>query len=787
MNTKLFFVATIFLIITAKTNVYASDWQETTLRLDGVSSLEKTHEGIYAGEFDMRSWLNPYRGIYLSTDLGESWSEAGLQDRGVTGLSYDKQNRRLYASTYYSVFDPNSGASRGGLFYQENGDWFHTGPSVSTASVLALPQVLLLGTNAHGLWVSHNQGQTWAQKIGSGYFGPKFRVIKQSSHRLFVHDEFNLYFSDDWGQTFATIPALKDEKIADLVGNGTTVIAGTSNYRGAFISTNNGVSWKKIQQFEGKVVGKLKYYPINSTFYAYVKDSIESNIYYSTDCITWIKTGLTIDTVNSIEWIFSEPSILMAAVANNGVFKTKLTINPSKINPIFSAPWQTSNESELTDKISTFFDHAYPFLGYSLYSEPVGNATTTTNYLGITHAEPFMYYSSHDGIDFALPFDTQVQAVANGTAQYYYQPNGLGHYIKLTHNDEPYQTVYGHLQQYPSKAFENAKTVSTGDVIGKIGMSGRTTGPHLHFTVIKDLNNDGNFENDIPQGKTDPFGWQNPSIKDPWESYSWTDDSGNHTSHESNYLWTDPIQTNISYTGKNNLLKNEHVEINLVGTPQEKLTGVLKRIPTQSISNALPEVTPISQLAFQIDLFNNFGEQINNLAQPIPMVFHLATENLVNINTQSLKIFHYDENLNKWEELVTTYLPETNLIQTLTNKFSIFAVFGQKSDRNPPQSQINVTGAKHYGNYIGEVTIEILVQDTDYQSQVKYSFIKINEGEWEKYTKPFNIIEPGEYNLFYKSMDEYENMESEKTISFTLLPTVTKNIVKIKNTNFYIN
>lgn len=778
------FVLTIFLVIKCEKALLAMDWNLTQLRLDGITSIEKTHNAIYAGEFDTRSWLNPYRGIYKSTDLGETWQQAGLQDRGVTSLSYEKTSKRLYASTYYSVFDPNSGTNKGGLFYLDTGTWYHTGPSVSTASVLALPEVILLGTNAHGLWVSHDGAQTWTQKIGSGYFGPKFRVIRQSGEKILAHDEFNVYESSDWGNTFSTIAALKDEKIADIVGNGQNIVAGTSNFRGAFVSYNNGNTWSKIQQFEGKIVGKLAYFPLNSTFYAYVKDNTTSFIYASNDLKTWQNISFPNLTVSSIQWVFSEPSNLFAAAANSGVYKAQIVIAPIQIQSLFSNPWETTVESELTDKISSFFDHAYPFLGYWLYSEPEKDAATTTNYLGLTDKEPFLYYSSHDGIDFALPFGTEVQAVSDGIAKYYYQKNGLGHYIELTHVNEPYQTLYGHLQELPSKDYSTAKAVHQGDVLGKIGMSGRTTGPHLHFTVIKDLEMDSNFENDIAQGKTDPFGWQNPKISDPWENYTWSDSAGDHTSSNNIYLWKNPLQTYAAYSSTDSTKITNNFDIRFLNHAQQSLTAVIKRIPSKSIT-PIQKTIPFSNLVYNIELFDHFGEIVTQTQNPLELVFSYANENINNIKDETINIYHLTKD-NSWE-LVPSVNDTTNKTLTaLATNFSTYAVFGQKNDFLPPQTQIQLIGTIFNEQYINQVQVTLQAQDIDYQSNVKHTFYKVNDQEWQEYTSPFFINDSGNYTISYKSIDEHENMELEQVSTFSI-DTPKGNKVTIKSAIFSTN
>lgn len=88
----------------------------------------------------------------------------------------------------------------------------------------------------------------------------------------------------------------------------------------------------------------------------------------------------------------------------------------------------------------------------------------------------------HDGLDISVAIGTVVEAPADGVVVFANRESGLGRLLKLNHG-YGYTTVYGHLDRFLVK--EGAK-VTRGQAIGRVGMSGRTTGPHLHYEVWKD-------------------------------------------------------------------------------------------------------------------------------------------------------------------------------------------------------------------------------------------------------------------------------------------------------------
>ncbi|MBR2299702.1 MAG: peptidoglycan DD-metalloendopeptidase family protein [Alphaproteobacteria bacterium] len=92
-------------------------------------------------------------------------------------------------------------------------------------------------------------------------------------------------------------------------------------------------------------------------------------------------------------------------------------------------------------------------------------------------------YRMHSGVDYAAPQGTKVYASGDGTVTKAKWVNGYGNYVTIRHNSE-YSTGYGHLKAY-AKGIRPGVRVKQGQVIAYVGSTGRSTGPHLHFEVIR--------------------------------------------------------------------------------------------------------------------------------------------------------------------------------------------------------------------------------------------------------------------------------------------------------------
>ena len=92
-------------------------------------------------------------------------------------------------------------------------------------------------------------------------------------------------------------------------------------------------------------------------------------------------------------------------------------------------------------------------------------------------------YRVHWGVDYAAPKGTKIYAGGDGVVQMAKYNGAYGNYVKIRHNSE-YSTAYGHMWKF-AKGIRPGVRVKQGQVIGYVGSTGRSTGPHLHYEVLQ--------------------------------------------------------------------------------------------------------------------------------------------------------------------------------------------------------------------------------------------------------------------------------------------------------------
>ena len=118
----------------------------------------------------------------------------------------------------------------------------------------------------------------------------------------------------------------------------------------------------------------------------------------------------------------------------------------------------------------------------ALMRTPINGARLSSGYG--TRRHPILGFNKmHRGVDFAAPIGTPILAAGSGTIVYRSRNGAYGNYVRIRHNSI-YSTAYAHLSKF-SRSLTKGSRVRQGQVIGYVGTTGRSTGPHLHYEILK--------------------------------------------------------------------------------------------------------------------------------------------------------------------------------------------------------------------------------------------------------------------------------------------------------------
>jgi len=151
--------------------------------------------------------------------------------------------------------------------------------------------------------------------------------------------------------------------------------------------------------------------------------------------------------------------------------------------------------------ISDYYDDTGKILRSQFLKAPVKFSRISSRY---NLKRRIRYYGNrirpHKGTDFAAPIGTPIMATANGTVTASTRRGGNGKYVKIRHNGT-YSTQYLHMKNQNVKV---GQTVKQGDVIGWIGMTGNTGGPHVCYRFWKNGRQVDPLREKLPEAKPMP-------------------------------------------------------------------------------------------------------------------------------------------------------------------------------------------------------------------------------------------------------------------------------------------
>ena len=135
----------------------------------------------------------------------------------------------------------------------------------------------------------------------------------------------------------------------------------------------------------------------------------------------------------------------------------------------------------------------------TLMKTPINGARLSSSF-GFRRHPILGFNKLHQGTDFAAKTGTPIMASGSGVVVMAQKYKGYGNYVKIRHNST-YETAYAHMSKY-GRGIRKGVRVNQGQIIGYVGSTGLSTGPHLHYEVIASGKRVNSQRLKLPTGKT---------------------------------------------------------------------------------------------------------------------------------------------------------------------------------------------------------------------------------------------------------------------------------------------
>ena len=453
------------------------------------------------------------------------------------------------------------------------------------------------------------------------------------------------------------------------------------------------------------------------------------------------------------------------------------TPTPTPVPPFLDLPWDYETKglsfNEAALNINSFFDHEYPFLSAGL-SDPLGTENSVIIYKGPPQST--RKYSRHDGYDYGTPAKVEngdfVLSAAAGVATYVNSCGACGNVIHIDHGNG-YQTRYYHLQSnglitnIPGQSVH----VNAGEQIGKVGATGNVDPPgedgaHIHFMVVQDKDGNGNFNDNIPDGVTDPFGWQSES-PDPWENYTFSYNGLDRTGNKSYYLWNeniDGLSTSLSANG-GVFTSGRNSAIFPAGATNQNLLLEIFSSPMQKLSDLISSIGSTVQIIAK----DSLGNPVTTFNKPLTVEINFVGFDLSRFLIDTISIYSSSDGIT-WQKEPTIVDLLNQKATTEVNHLTQFALMAERLDVIPPITTAILSGDKGENNwYRSDVTLSLSLQDNQGGLGVDYTLFDIDDrGNWDTYLSPLIATNEGHFKYNFYSVDKDGNIEEEKTTEFNI-------------------
>lgn len=438
--------------------------------------------------------------------------------------------------------------------------------------------------------------------------------------------------------------------------------------------------------------------------------------------------------------------------------------------PFLDLPWDYKSQGKTFENIiynpNSWFDHHYPLQNIFCCVQQV---------LRYDGKEFTGYYRSHSGYDYGVrhgvSFNTPVLAAASGYATFVAKlhSGGAGNVIKIDHGNG-YQTWYEHLVDSTSIVNDESQKifVQKGQEIGKTGFTGNVSpqgagGAHIHFSVFKDINGNGSFNDDYPYGLVDPLGWEG-DYTDPWTEYG----SGDKHGAPSSNLFIKRVKLQEQAVSKSfggELTIGDRVSI---ATQPETLPldfTIKFADGPFVVDGTRTSIAP----SFSLNATTSLGEKLTQFLKPIKIIYQYSAADVINIKENTLLVYYLNELTNTWEPLPSVVDTVNHTLTTETLHFSHFAVMGELKDATAPKTVSKIVGEKgQASSYRSTVSIFLSAEDPPGGFGVGKIFYKLDDAEWKEYANTISVTNEGSHEITYLSTDKVDNQEEPQLKKFTI-------------------
>ena len=213
--------------------------------------------------------------------------------------------------------------------------------------------------------------------------------------------------------------------------------------------------------------------------------------YFLSDVYAWTIDFTRLDKGDWFKVIYTEKFVDDSISV--GIDKIKAAFFEHRGKGLYAYEFETDSIKGIVD----YFDENAKNLRRAFLKSPVRFSRISSRYNLKRRIAYYGRVKPHKGTDYAAPVGTPIMATANGRVEKASYTKGNGNYVKVKHNST-YSTQYLHMKRRKVKA---RQFVKQGDVIGWVGMTGNTSGPHVCYRFWKNGRQVDPFKQKLPEAK----------------------------------------------------------------------------------------------------------------------------------------------------------------------------------------------------------------------------------------------------------------------------------------------